>query len=376
MISNLLEHILGTRLWALILKETREILRNKHLVFLLLVTPIVQLVILAAALDPQVRSLSLGIVDHAGTSDSRELIASMRATGIFPDAGILATDAELSRQLHKGKLDVGVVIPPDFTRDLNKNRSADVQILLDGTNAYTAGIAKSYVLRTIEQLDTRASMQKRSLPIDPQATVLFNRGLVSSWYFVPGVLGAALTLTATLVSSASVLRERESGTLEQLLMTPATNVEIMAAKIIPLVGLLLCDVALALLSSKVFFDLPFRGDPLLFFLASLFYICAGIGLGMLLGTLCKQQRQAQLASFFMNIPLILLSGSVVPSDTLPAALQAVALLDPLRYYSIIARNVLMKGSGFATMWQELVILAAMAVIILTFSVSRFRRHLV
>jgi ABC-2 type transport system permease protein len=205
--------------------------------------------------------------------------------------------------------------------------------------------------------------------------MLYNPGELSSWFFVPGVLGAALTLTATLVASASVLRERESGTMEQLLMTPAEDWEILLAKFIPLAVCLLSDVLIAIVSSRLIFALPFRGDVFLFTVASVLYVTIGIGVGMLLGTLCTSQRQAQLTSFFVNIPLIVLSGTVVPYETMPPFLQSLSLIDPLRYYTIIARGVILKGADFSMLWQDLSLLAFFAILIIGASMNRFRKQL-
>ena len=388
------EMILSSRLWALILKETREILRNKYLLFLLLVPPTLQLVILGAALDPQVRNLSLATVDHAQTKQSRDLVAALISSGVFLGNTYVTNEEILSRKLEKGQLNVGLVIPPDFTKDLNRGKSADVQVLMDGADAYTAGIASSYVLRTIHQfqpdaavaikpslskqskLNTDDSHPQSQTLIEPRIDILYNPEQISSWFFVPGILGACLTLTGTLVASATVLRERESGTMEQLLMTPASSAEILLAKITPLVLFLMGDVCLAIGAARIIFGLPFRGNLALFLIASALYAFVGIGMGMMLGSICRSQRQAQLASFFINIPLILLSGTVVPLDTMPWFLQTLSLIDPLRYYTVIARGVILKGATLVMLWQQLMWLALSAIVVLTVSANRFCRQLV
>jgi ABC-2 type transport system permease protein len=388
------ETILSSRLWALILKETREILRNRYLLFLLLIPPTIQLVILGAALDPQVRNLSLATVDHAQTKQSRDLVATLITTGVFRGNTYVANEDVLSSQLEKGQLNVGLVIPEDFTNKLNRGKSADVQVLIDGADAYTAGIASSYVLRTIHQFQTdegvtiTPSLTKRSWSstndskpqaqtlIEPRIDILYNPEQISSWFFVPGMLGACLTLTGTLVASATVLRERESGTMEQLLMTPASSWEILLAKITPLVVFLMGDVCLAICAARFIFGLPFRGNLVLFLVASALYAFVGIGIGMMLGSICRSQRQAQLASFFINIPLILLSGTVVPLDTMPSILQTLSLADPLRYYALIARGVILKGATLAMLWQQLVWLTLSAIVVLSVSANRFCKQLV
>ncbi len=402
--STILQPIFRSRLWALIVKETREILRNRYLVFLILVPPVVQLLILGGALDPQVRNLSLGAVDHAQQKESRELLAQLGAAGVFGKCSLYSDENKLSEQLERGKLQVGLVIPPHFDEDLSEGKSAQVQVLVDGADAYTAGIASGYILRTIKQFlpegvtvktinsgearshelrypktasQTVQPVTHKSLDqIDPRIQILYNPEQISSWCFIPGILGACLTLTGTLVASATVLRERESGTMEQLLMTPASSWEILLAKIIPLVVFLLGDVCLATFAAKVIFGMPVRGSMLLLLFASALYAFVGIGMGMMLGSMCRSQRQAQLASFFINIPLILLSGSVVPLETMPALLQAISAFDPLRYYTLITRSVILKGGTFAMLWQPLALLAVSAVVVLSISANRFRRQLI
>jgi ABC-2 type transport system permease protein len=392
--NALVDSIIASRLWALCVKETKEILRNKFLLFLILIPPTLQLLVLGAALDPQVRNLTLATVDHSNTKESRDLVAGLTASGVFPSNTYIADEDLLGRQLDSGHLNVGLVIPATFTTDLDSGRSADVQVLVDGADAYTAGIAGNYVLRTIHQyqpgdaaIETSPSMSRlrdSGQPVDDQSAslinplikILYNPGQISSWFFVPGLLGACLTLTGTLVASASVLRERESGTMEQLLMTPASAWEILLAKIIPLLIFLLGDVCLAIVAARMIFAMPFRGSLMLFLISSVLYAFVGIGLGMMLGSVCRTQRQAQLASFFVNIPLILLSGTVVPLDTMPQFLQVVSIADPLRYYTLIARGIILKGSTLSMLWQPLLLLSLSAVLVLTVSTIRFRKQLV
>ncbi|MBY0358339.1 MAG: ABC transporter permease [Candidatus Obscuribacterales bacterium] len=380
MLRTIIDKMRASHLWALIVKESREILRNKYLLFLILVPPTIQLLILGGALDPQVRNLTLAAVDHAQSKSSRELIAALSKSKVFQKNITLPNEQVLSREIEKGKYDAGIVIPQDFTLDLKQNKLAEVQIIVDGVNAYSAGIASADLLKNINNFRNQSDNQKKltisNSSIEPDIEILYNPNQSSSWFFVPGILGACLTLTATLVASATVLRERESGTMEQLLMTPAEPWEILLAKIIPLVFFLLGDVCLAVFAAQLIFGMPCRGSFLLLLASSALYSFVGIGLGMLLGSICQSQRQAQLSSFFINIPLILLSGSVVPFDTMPAMMQAVALFDPLRYYILIARGVLLKGATLSMLWLNVSILAIFAFIILFASANRFRKQLV
>lgn len=378
--SNITDYITSSRLWALLKKEFREILRNKYLLFLMIMPPVIQLLILGGSLDPQVRNLSLGTVDRSHSQPSQELIDSLLQGKVFAKAETFADEDKLSSALEQGKLAVGLVIPQRFVSDLKDGTPAQVQVLVDGADAYTAGVASSYVQQTMSKFDPKGLTKRVVLGnadsvIEAKMNILYNPDQLSSWYFVPGVLGAALTLTATLVASATILKERENGTMEQLLMTPAEAWEILLAKIIPLVVFLLADVCLALGAAHLIFGLPMRGSFLLLLLASALYAFVGIGFGMLLGSVCSSQRQAQLTSFFINIPLILLSGTVVPFDTMPAAMQFVATFDPLRYYTLVARGVILKGATFEMLMGDITLLFVFAGLLLWISANRFRRQM-
>jgi len=371
------EKVKSSRLWALVVKETHEILRNKYLLFLILVPPILQLLILGGALDPQVRNLSLATVDHSRSADSREMLEEVMDTETFNQNEMMKSEDALSDELERGRKTIGIVIPSDFSSKLKDGKSAQVQVLVDGADAYTAGIASAKVQRSMYEFRSGKKQEEiDNRVIDPEINILYNPDQISSWFFVPGVLGACLTLTGTLVASATVLRERESGTMEQLLMTPASSSEILLAKVIPLASFLILDVIVAITASQFLFGMPCRGNFLLLLFASALYAFVGIGVGMLLGSVCRSQRQAQLASFFINIPLILLSGTVVPLDTMPAPLQLVSVFDPLRYYALIARGVLLKGATLEMLWLPVVLLAVSAFVVLSVSANRFKRQLV
>jgi ABC-2 type transport system permease protein len=382
MMMTILEKVFGTRLSALLVKEFREILRNKYLLFLMIMPPVIQLLILGGSLDPQVRNLSLGTVDRSNSVASRELVDSLLSGKVFKKSQPFADEQKLSRALEGGKLAVGLVIPQRFVSDLNNGIPAQVQVLVDGADAYSAGVASSFVQQTMSRFDPKVNRKDSKVilgnvdsVIEAKMNILYNPDQLSSWYFVPGILGAALTLTATLVASATILKERENGTMEQLLMTPAEPWEILLAKIIPLVVFLLGDVCLAIGAAHLIFALPVRGSFLLLLVASALYAFVGIGFGMLLGSVCNSQRQAQLTSFFINIPLILLSGTVVPFDTMPAAMQFVAMFDPLRYYTLVARGVILKGATLEMLIGDIALLFVFASLLLWVSANRFRRQM-
>jgi ABC-2 type transport system permease protein len=363
-----------TRLWPLILKEIRQILKNKQIIFLLLFPPTVQLLVFGLALNPDVNHLSLGVVDYSNSADSREFVATLVANDVFEIESYAQRESDLAQQVRTGKISTGLVIPPDFEHDLAAGKPTDVQVFIDGVDANTAGIARGYMNQLVNRYGQSLN-QVDEQPVDTQVRFLYNPGLLSSWCFVPGVIGVVLTLTGSLVSSSTVIREKDVGTLEQLLMTPAAAWEILTAKIIPLFVLLMGDVLLASAIARLVFNLPFRGNYGLFLLLSGVYVSVCIGIGILLATLSRNQQQVILTSFFFNVPLIQLSGAIAPIESMPAFFQVLSFFNPLRHYVTITRSLILKGVGLDVLFPEVVALTGFAVLLLGVSISQFRKQL-
>lgn len=362
------------RFWSLVKKETDQTLANKQLIFLLLFPPTIQLIIFGLALNPEVKHLKLGIVDASNTLASRELVSAFTENDLF-ESHYTLQEKTLSAQVHRGQLNAGLIIPPEFNRNLNRGTSADIQILIDAVDANTAGIAAGYSAQIVSQYNRHLDPNQAPPLVAPLVTILYNPGLISSWFFVPGVLGLILTLMSSLVSAAALVREKETGTLEQLLMTPAADWEILLAKVVPLYLLLLGDMLLALGIARLVFGVPFRGSlGLLLFLASL-AIFVGIGIGTLLATLSGSQIQTQLLAFFINLPVNILSGTVTPIESMPPFFRYLSFFNPLRHYVEIVRGILLKGVGLEVLWPNALALGVFAMILLTVSANRFRSQL-
>ena len=371
---KLMRGFLNTPFFALALKEIRQILRNKQLIFLLIIPPIVQLLLYGSALNPDVRNLKLGVIDYANVYESRELVAAITQTGIFTAQAPPVSEAELSDWVETGKLTVGVVIPPEFPRRLAAGK-AEIQIFIDGVNANTAGIANSYLSQIILQYNRRLKTIQTPLPVQSQVLFLYNPGLTSSWFFVPGVMGLVLTLIGTITSAIAVVKEKDVGTLEQLLMTPAAAWEILLAKVVPLFFLLLGDVLLALTLGRLVFGVPFQGNFLLFMLLSGGYLFVSISIGTLLGTIYQQQQQVLLTAFFINMPMVETSGAISPVESMPPFFQTISLLNPMRHYIAIVRGILLKGAGLDVLWMHALALVVFAIVFVTISTRQFRNQL-
>jgi ABC-2 type transport system permease protein len=372
---GILERLLESRFWAIATKEINQILHNRQLIFLLLFPPTVQLLIFGFALSPDVNHLKLGVVDYANTYESRELVQALTANDIFTRHYQGMDEAELVDRVQRGQLTTGLIIPPDFNRRLNQGQTAQVQVLIDGVDANTAGIAQGYLAQILNHYSLSLLPNPPTPPVQTESVFFYNPGLVSSWFLVPGVMGVVLTLTSSLVSSTTLVKEKDTGTLEQLLMTPATSWEILTAKIVPLFVLLMGDVGLAVVIARGVFKVPFRGSLLLYLVLAGLYVTVGIGIGLMLATVAQSQEQVVLISFFVNLPLIQTAGAIAPIESMPPFFQTLSWFNPLRHFVAIIRGILLKGVGVGVLWPHILMLLIFAVVLMGVSATQFRRQL-
>lgn len=366
--------LFGGRFWALALKELRQIRRDRRLTISLIVPPTLQILLFGFALDSDVRNLRLGVVDESRTRESRELVSVLTENPTFELTGDFPTSDRLGEALARGRLDVGVVVPQDFARLRSRGRPATVQVLLNAANANTAQIAQAYVEGAVAWLN-REVTGVRAAPVELRPAYLYNPGLVNAWFIVTGVFGTLIILNGSLVSAATMIREKEQGTVEQLLMTPASALEVVTAKMLPLFVLLMAMVGAVLTVARLVFQVPFRGSPGLVLLACACCVLTGVGLGTLISTFARSANQTQLISFFVNPPLAMLSGGLTPIEAMPTWVQPLTNLNPIAHFATIARSVLVKGAGLDVVWPNLLALIALASLFVGVSAWRFRRQL-
>jgi len=370
------------------MKELRQIKSDKKLIISLILPPTVQLVIFGFALNPEVTNLRLGVVDESRSAVSREVVSAFTESRSFRIANHFNSSEELGQALSAGKLDAGLVVPADFAKQRQRGETARVQLLLDAVNSNTAGIAGNYAARIINALNERIAVDSPAVSLQTEGgamsirgklitrvALLFNPGLESSWFIVTGVLGILLVLNGSIIGSAAMVREKEAGTIEQLLMTPAQAAEIVTAKIAPLFVLLSTQIVFALIVGYLVFGLPMRGSLLLLFAAGMLCVLAGVGIGTFLATFSKSQQQAQLMGFFVNPPLSMLSGATTPIEAMPDWMQPFTLLNPISHFATIGRGVLLKGAGLEAIWPHMLALVGFAFVLVGFSAWRFRKQL-
>ncbi len=376
------------RYHSLTVKEFRQLGRNRRLLVQLVIPPTVVLMIFGFALNPEVHNLRTGIVDESRTPESRELISMVTETGAFAVTGYYGSVFDAGSALRRLELDLAVIIPSDYGLSLKAGRTARVQVLIDAVNANTAAIARGYLAQALADYNRRLharmarpaaraqTVSMQGVPdLSAEPIVLYNPGLVNSWFFVTGLMSVLMFLNSALVGSAVAVREKELGTIEQLLMSPAQTLEVLLAKTTPVLIVVTGDLLLALLVGWAVFDLPVRGSLLFLLLAGMLASFAGTGVGITLATFSSTQQQSQLLTFFLMPPLVLLSGAFAPVEAMPAAMQYLSWLDPLRYLLVVVRGITLKGVGLALLWQPLAILGGFAVVLYGLSAARYRGQL-
>ncbi len=359
------------RLFVLLRKEFVQILGNRQVLYILLFPPIVQVALLGYAMNPLIKHLTLAVADESHSPASRQLIDAFSANGVFEQQG--GGDAPgVYRAVRTGTVDAGIVIPADYAAVIARGQPGDVQVVFDGVNSFVANLGAGYATLIVQAFNARGESPSQ---LSPQITFAYNPGLLTAWFFVPGLLGSILMITGLLASASESVREKDEGTLEQLLMTPASSLEVLLAKIGPLFVLFLIALVTSLLVSRLIFGLPFRGDVFLFLGISSIYIVAAISIGILISTFVATQQQVVLISIFTALPLMMLSGAFAPIQSMPPFWQTLSLVNPLRHYITIVRDILLKGVGLEVIWPNVLALAGFAVIAIWVSATRYRSQL-
>lgn len=357
------------RFWVLALKELRQIRRDRRLMLSLIIPPVIQLLVFGLALDPEVKDLRVGIVDESRTAESRELVSALTENRTLRLAAAYPTPAALERAISNGRLDLGVVVPHEFARLRARGQTANVQVLINGVNANTAQLAQGHVEAAVAWLNQTPGAVA---PVELRTAYLYNPGLVHTWFTVTGVLGALIVLNGSLVAATAMIKEKERGTVEQLLMTPASAIEVVTAKIAPLFVLLMGMTGLALTVARLVFHLPFRGGLVLLIVACACCVLTGIGIGTFVATMARSATQAQLMLFFVNPPLMALSGAFTPIEAMPKWIQPFTYFNPIAHFAALARTVLVRGSGLEVVYPALFALMVIASVLVGFSAWKFR----
>ena len=371
-------------LLCVIVKEFLQLRQDRKMIPVLLVGPLAQLLALGYAANLDVRNVPLVLVDQDRSSASRDLVERFTGSGYFDLVGTEDTAAAVEPWLVRGRAQVGLVIAPRYGEDLYAGRPVSVQVLADGTDANSAVVGMGYASRIVSGVGAERLQERLlSLPagsriarIDLVPRVWYNPDLKSRWFYVPAVLAMVLMLVTMILPSMAVVREKEIGTLEQIIVTPLRAWQLLIGKLFPFVVIGLVDTWLITALARGVFGVPLRGSLALLSAMTLLFLLNTLGLGLLVSSMVASQQQAMMFCIFaIMVPMIYLSGLIFPIENMPVGFQYFAYLIPVRYYANVLRGVFLKGSGFGVLWPEAVTMLAMGVVILTLASLRFRKRL-
>jgi len=371
------------RLRQMVTKEARQLLRDPRTRMVMFVSPIIQLLLFGYAVNTDIRNTATFVVDHDRTMESRRLMEAFTASGYFTVTGQSDRPGDLVKVLDHGDAVLGIEIPAGFARDLGVGR-ATVQLLVDGTDSNTGIVALGYAGRIVQGFGATVGMGQgpsgagngRRMPlggVELRTRVWYNPSLESRTYNVPGVIGMLLMLMTLLLTALAVVREREIGTLEQLMVSPLTPTELMLGKTIPVALVALVDLFLVTAVAMLWFDIPLRGSVPALLIAAGLYILAGLSLGLFVSTISATQQEAFMTMFLFFLPAIILSGFLYPVSSMPRFFQWLTLFNPIRHFLDVVRGIFLKGASLTELWSHYLALLIMSSGLLTLAVLRFRK---
>jgi drug efflux transport system permease protein len=369
----------------IIKKEFLQFSRDPKMFLMVLVAPVVQLILLGYAANLDVNIVHIALLDYDKTATSREFIQKFEGSGYFQFDYYVKSYDELQEKIDGAEVILGLVIPKDFERKIERRESAPVQAIFDGSDGNTASIAAGYVQGVTlnyskeiiaEFLDRTGRKIQPAGSTTAETRVWYNPELKTRVFMVPAIVGLLLMIITLILTSLAIVKEKEIGTLEQLIVTPIKSHQLLIGKLVPFAILGFLSVIIIISAMSIIFDIAVRGSITFLFFATFIYILSTLGLGLFVSTISKTQQQAMmLAIFVIMLPMVYLSGFAFPIENMPQAIQYVTYLIPLRYFMTIIRGVILKGIGFADLWQELFVLAFIGVSILALSAKRFKKRL-
>ena len=372
-------------------KESRQVLREPRMRSMLFVPPLIQLLVFGYAVNLDVENARIAWMDQDRTPESRDLLAAFEGSHRFEIVANPASEAEVRRLLDSGEAECLIRVLPGFGRDIERGRATAVQVLIDGTNSNTASIVGSYATSIVSDYARKAMNQQNrdklvgrtsqgpvhaGIPsLKLQSRVWFNPDLRSRNYFVPGIVVNIITLVTLMLTAMAIVREKEIGTMEQLMVTPIRPIELMLGKTLPFALVGLIDTVLVVVAALFLFHIPFRGSVFVLLSCALLFLMTSLGAGLYISTISRTQQQAMMSTFLIFQPFFLLSGFAFPIRNMPEPIRLLTYLNPVRYFLEIVRGVFLRGSGVAVLWPQMIALAVFGVMILSLSALRFRKRL-
>ena len=373
---------MNSRLLSIVRKEFIQIFRDPRTLALVIVMPIMQLFLLGYAATTDVRNIDMAVWDQNNTPQSRELLDAFRAADYFRIEYAVSSPDEYQGLIESGKVRVVLIIPPDYDRRLLES-TAQVEIILDGSDGSVGATAlstarlvgQSYATKIVAERTLLSGRTTSQVPLEVRTRVLYNPDFRSAYFMIPGVAGMILSFITTILTATAIVRERERGTIEQLIVTPIRPIELVIGKLTPYVILAFIETFEVLIVGRLVFDVPIRGSLWLIILSSGLFLMSSLGIGLFASTVANTQQEGMLTVMMFNLPMIFLSGFFFPIQAMPPALQIVSAVIPLRYYLVVIRSLLLKGVGFAALQTEIISLAIFGLVIMTLASLRFRKRL-
>ncbi len=366
------------RLLAIARKEILQLRRDARSLLLAFLLPVLLLILFGYAITWDVKDIPTGVLDQDRTARSRELLDAFRSSGYFTLTARLERTSEIAALLDRGRVQIVLVIPPGFGADLGAGRPAGLQAIVDGSDANTATIILSYTQAIVQTYSAR--VQLRGIPLRPpivtQSRVWYNEELLSRNMIVPGLVAVIMMIIAAMLTSLTIAREWERGTMEQLAATPVSRAEVVLGKLLPYLAIGLIDVSVSSALGVLLFGVPFRGNPFLLMVLAAAFLTGALGLGIFISAVAKSQLLAtQMAMLATFLPAFLLSGFMYAIDVMPKVLQAITFLVPARYFLVVTRGIFLKGVGVEVLRVEGLLMIAFAVLGLTLAIRVFKKEL-
>jgi ABC-2 type transport system permease protein len=372
------------RLRHLIRKEFIQVLRDKKLRLLIFMPPIVQLLTYGYAINFDIKRVPTAIFDESGSAAARRLISRFAASEYFSVKYFVKSEGELRRLIDDNRITLALRLPYDFSRNLKSPHTAKVHVIIDATDSNAALVVGRYAQTVVndfsqeimrERLARLGAVTGLKVPVAVEARAWFNENLMSRHSFVPGVIAMVVMLVSLMLTALAIVREREIGTMEQILVSPIRPVEFLLGKTVPFVLISLVDMVIVILVGVYWFEVPLRGSLLVLLLGTVTFLFNSVGLGLFISTVSGTQQQAMMAGTFFFTPAIMLSGLIFPIPNMPLFFQYLTYLNPLRYFVIVVQGIFLRGDGLALLWPQMAGMTILGLTLLTLSVLRFRKRL-
>lgn len=368
------------RIRELVRKEFLQLFRDKRNRVLLFVAPLIQLLVFGYVVNYDIRYIRVALIDYSRTAESRSLADDFTGSSIFHITHYLSNEQQMTDLLLKGRVDMAVTIPSGFAGDIRKGKTSPVQIIADGSMsnmaamrvAYAATVIDTFNRKTLRDLYPQRMNYGR---VDARVRTWYNPNLDSQYFFVPGIVSFLVMLTSLLLTSIAIIREKEIGTMEQIIVTPIKSYEFIMGKTIPYIMVSLAQMIFVVIFAVFWFSIPMKGSLLLLFITTILFLMSTLGIGLFISTIASTRQQAMMTAFFVLLPFLLLSGFIFPVANMPQMVQWITYLNPLRFFLVIIRGIFLKGVGMEVLWPQVLALTLLGTVMFAGAIVRFKKRL-